>query len=307
MAQITAAAVNALRQATDAPMMQCKAALVEADGDMEAAKVILRKKLGNKVAGKTDRVTAEGLIFGRVSADKTRGAVIELNCETDFVAKNDAFRTLGKTLVDRILAYEAGTVPTSLEAFLADATDGQKVGDFINEAAGPIGERVVLGRFDRFGAPAGNVVATYVHNPGGSGDEGGKIGVLVELTGADADTLAALGKDIAQHIAAANPQYLTDTDVEQGILDREREIAAAQAAADPKMAGKPAQAIEAMVNGRVRKFLEETVLLKQAYVRDPAKNIESVVKAVPGASLVRFLRFRVGETQADAAATESEA
>jgi elongation factor Ts len=291
MAEITAAAVNALRQATDAPMMKCKQALIEANGDIEEAKIILRKTLGNKIGEKVDRVTAEGLVFSRVSEDRRSGALVELNCETDFVARNEAFKALGKTLAELVQGSSADTN----DALLATDYSGQKVGDFINESAGPIGERVVLGRFVRFSAPEGNVVAAYVHNPGGSGDEGGKIGVLVELTGEDAATLTALGKDIAQHIAASNPLYLSEADVPEEVILRERDIAIAQASSDPKMAGKPANIIENMVSGRVRKELEAKVLLKQPFVRDPSKSIEAVLG---GSVLVRFVRFKVGEGQA---------
>ena len=297
MAAITAAAVGQLREMTGAGMMQCKAALTEADGNLEEAKVILRKKLGNKAGERAaTRSASEGLTFASVSSDKTVGVLIELNCETDFVARNPDFKALGQKLVAKIAGYEAGTVPSDLEALLADKMDGSTVGEMVTEAAGPMGEKVVLGRFERFGAPSGNAIAMYVHNPGGPGEDGGKIGVMVEATGADTEALATLARDVSLHIASANPQYLSESDVEQGIIDKEREIAQAQAASDPKMAGKPEKAIESMVNGRVRKFLEETVLLNQAYVRDPAKTVAALVKETPGASLVRFVRFRVGET-----------
>ncbi|GAB4459568.1 MAG: translation elongation factor Ts [Armatimonadaceae bacterium] len=300
MAEITAAAIAKLREQTGAGMMQCKQALVEANGDMEEAKVILRKKLGDKAAKRgAERTAAEGLVLAKIGESRTTGAMLELNCESDFVAKNDDFKNLGRTLLAKLMSFEAGSAPADREAFLAADHEGKTVEAYINEAAGPIGEKVALGRFVRFDAPEGNTVALYVHNPGGSGEEGGKIGALVELTGADSAALSTLGKDVAQHITAANPQYLTEGDVEEAILDKEREIARDQAANDPKMAGKPEKAIEAMVNGRVRKFLEETVLLKQAYVRDPAKSIEAVVSDVPGATLVRFVRFRVGETALD--------
>jgi elongation factor Ts len=300
MAAITAAMVNQLRQMTDQPMMQCKAALTEAEGDMQKAVEILRIKMRGKALGKQDRKAAEGSVFARISENRRVGAIIELNSETDFVARNDQFRALGKALVEKLTGYADGSAPSDLDAFLADTMEGEKtVGGFVTDSAAPIGEKVALGRFTQYSAPEGNVVSAYVHNPGGSGDEGGRIGVLVEMTGADAEKLANMGREIALHIASANPQYLTEADVEAAILDKEREIARAQAAEDPKMAGKPAQAIEAMVNGRVRKFLEETVLMNQAYVRDPGKTVGAVVKETPGAGVVRFVRFKVGELQAD--------
>ncbi|MDX1934561.1 MAG: translation elongation factor Ts [Capsulimonadales bacterium] len=305
MAAITASLVNELRQLTGAGMMQCKAALTEAEGDLQKAREILRIKLGKKAEGRLERQASEGAVFARISADRRIGVIIELNSETDFVARNDQFKALGQSLVEKLLSYAAGTVPADQDAFLADTMEeGKTVAAYINDAAAPIGEKVALGRFERFGAPEGNAVAAYVHNPGGSGDDGGRIGVLVELTGADADALSTLGREIALHIASSNPQYLAEGDVEPAMIEKEREIARAQAAEDPKMAGKPAQAIESMVNGRVRRFLEETVLLKQAYVRDPAKTVEAIVKETAGAGIVRFVRFKVGELQADQPAEE---
>jgi elongation factor Ts len=178
------------------------------------------------------------------------------------------------------------------------------VSSFITDTAATIGEKVAASRFERFGAPEGNAVAAYVHNPGGSGDEGGKIGVLVEATGSDTAALAKLAREVALHIASANPQYLKEDDVEAAIIEREREVARAQAANDPKMAGKPEKAIESLVNGRVRKFLEETVLLNQAYIKDPSKTVAAFVNETKGADIVRFVRFRVGEMQAAEAAAE---
>lgn len=301
-ATITAALVGQLREKTGAGMMDAKKALTEADGDMDKAIQILRERRVVQAGKREGRAAAEGLILARISDSKRVGAIIELNSETDFVARNPEFGALGQQIADKVLAYAPGTVPTDLDALLADTMNGgTTVAETLTEAAARIGEKIVLSRFRRFGAPDGNAVAAYVHNPGGGGDDGGKIGVLVETTGADANTLASLAREIALHIASANPQYLSESDVEPGILDKEREIARAQATNDPKMAGKPEKAIESMVNGRVRKFLEETVLLNQAYVRDPAKTIAALVNETPGAGVVRFVRFRVGEMQADAA------
>jgi elongation factor Ts len=311
MAAITAQAVMQLREQTGAGMMQCKAALTEADGNMEEAKVILRKKLGDKAVSRgATRTASEGLILTQVQVNEGHsvGAIIELNCETDFVARNPDFKALGRALAQKVASFPAGTVPTDLDALLAAPFEGgQTIGQYLTDASAPLGEKVALGRFERFGAPTGNTVAAYVHNPGGSGEEGGKIGVLIELTGGDANALTQLGRELAQHIAAANPAYRDESEIPAEILDKEREVARAQAANDPKMAGKPAQVIESMVNGRVRKFTEETVLLKQAYVRDPAKTVAQVVGGTPGASVVRFTRFRVGETAQDTPAEEQGA
>lgn len=297
MAAITAQAVAQLREQTGAGMMQCKQALTEAEGDIEQAKVILRKKLGDKAASRgAERTAAEGLVMARVSDTGRVGAMVELNCETDFVARNEDFKGLLRKLVEKVISYPAGTVPTSTEAFLNDAWEnGQTVAQIINDAAGPIGEKVALGRWERFGAPEGNVVASYIHNPGGAGSEGGKIGVLVELTGADAAKLEELGRAVALQIASLNPQYLNESDVPAEVIEQEREIARAQAANDPKMAGKPEQVIESMVGGRVRKRLEEIVLLNQPYIREDKKTVGALVKETSGASIVRFVRFKVGE------------
>ena len=307
MAAITAALVNELRQKTGAGMMQCKKALTEADGNIEEAVTILRKTLSGKQGVKAmERTASEGSVFARVSDDKQRGVIIELNSETDFVARNEQFKAIGKTLVDKILAYAPGTVPTDLEAFLNDSHDGMTVAAFINDAAATIGEKVALTRFTRFGAPEGNAVAVYVHNPGGSGDEGGKIGVLVETSGADKEVISNLAREIALHISSANPTHLNETDVPAETIEKEREVALAQAQNDPKMAGKPQGAIDAMVNGRVRVFLEESVLLKQKYIRDDSLTIDALVKKTPGASVVRFMRYKLGETQAVATTTEGD-
>lgn len=297
MAAVTAQMVGQLREKTGAGMMQAKKALVEADGDMDAAVTIIRKTSKGKVEGRSDRAAAEGLVVSVVNENKTVGVLVEMNSETDFVARNEDFRSLARQVAQQIAAYAPGQVPKDNESLLADtASVGASLSETITEAAGRIGEKIALGRFERFGAPAGNVVGAYVHNPGGSGDEGGKIGVLVEATGGDEAALTTLTREIALHIASANPMYLAESDVEPGILDKESEIALAQAQADPKMAGKPQQVLDNVVKGRVRKFLEDTVLLNQAYVRDPAKTVGQLVKETNGASVVRFVRFRVGET-----------
>lgn len=292
MAEITAKSVAELREKTGAGMMECKRALTEAGGDMDEAVTVLRKRLGNKVSGREGRTAGEGIVEGLVTENRRIGVLVELNSETDFVARNDEFRALARTLAEKVAAYGPGTVPTEVDALFADALEnGKTVGEHLTEVAGRIGEKVVLSRFERFGAKDGNVVGQYVHNPGG------KIGVLVELKGGDQEALAALARELALHIASANPQHLSEADVSADILDKEREIARAQAAADPKMAGKPEKAIESLVNGRVRKFLEETVLLNQPYVRDDKKTIAQLIKETSGASVVRFVRFKVGEAE----------
>jgi len=297
MAAITAGMVAQLREKTGAGMMQCKQALTEADGDLDEAVKILRVKSAGKVGARAERTAAEGLVMATVSPSKTVGVLVEMNSETDFVARNEDFKTLARTIAQSLASYEPGTVPSSTEEFLQDTlAGGATVADTITEAAARIGEKIALGRWERFGAPDGNAVQAYVHNPSGSGDEGGKIGVMVEVTGgADAAALSTLAREIALHISSANPLYLTDDEVDAATLGQEREVALAQLQADPKMAGKPQQVLDNVVTGRVRKFLEEKVLLNQPYVREPGKTVGQLVKETSGASVVRFVRFRVGE------------
>ncbi len=287
MAQITAATVAQLRERTGLGMMECKKALTETDGDVEAAVDFLRKK-GVKDRG--DRVAGEGIVMSHVSADGRTGVLVELNAETDFVARNDDFKGLVRQLVTKLAELPHGEVPATKDAFLSLSLEDGTVADAIKTAVQRIGEKIELGRFARFDAPEGNVVVAYIHSTTGSGADGGRRGVLVETTGAD----TTLGKEVAMHISFSKPQFLNEAEVPAEILEKEREIAMAQAENDPKMAGKPANIIESMVTGRVRKELEARVLLKQPYIREPSKSIENLAKEA-GAQVVRFARFEVGE------------
>jgi elongation factor Ts len=290
MAAITAQAVAQLRERTGLGMMECKKALTEVDGDIEAAVELLRKK-GTKDRG--ERVAGEGLIVAHVTPDGKTGVLVELNSETDFVARNDDFKQLARTLAQRAANSSAETVVALLaeahaDASLADAT----VAGAINAAINRIGEKIVLGRFVRFTAPADGQVTAYVHNTGGSGADGGRVGVLVETTGTDDQEL---GREVAMHISFAKPRFLTDKDVDPATLAKEREIVTAQAENDPKMAGKPEAARNAMIEGRLKKFLGETVLLNQPYIRDEKKTIGHLVAERKGAAVTRFARYEVGE------------
>lgn len=287
MAQITAAAVAQLRERTGLGMMDCKKALTETDGDVEAAVEFLRKK-GVKDRG--DRVAGEGVVMSHVSADGRTAALVELNAETDFVARNDDFKGLNRALVTKLAELPQSEVPATKDAFLNLSLEDGTVADAIKGAVQRIGEKIELGRFVRFDAPEGNIIVPYIHSTTGSGAEGGKKGVLVETTGTD----TTLGKEVAMHISFSKPEFLSETEVPAEVLDKEREIALAQAQNDPKMAGKPANIIENMVTGRVRKELEARVLLKQPYIREPSKSIETLAKDA-GAQVVRFARFEVGE------------
>lgn len=282
MAAVTAGLVAQLRERTGLGMMECKKALTETEGDLEAAVEFLRKK---GVKDKGDRVAGEGLIMAFITDGGTDGALIELNSETDFVARNDDFKGLA-----RLLAQKAATShATTPEEILADP--GLKA--YYDEEVRKIGEKIVFGRFTRFNAAAGNTIVTYVHNPGGPQADGGKVGVMVELSGTDVENL---GREVAMHISFAKPRFLSEGDVDTATIEKERQIFRDQLAIDPKMAGKPEQVINGAVEGRLKKFLGETVLLSQPYIRDDKKSVAQLVSETPGAALVRFAFFQVGET-----------
>lgn len=281
MAAITAGMVAQLRERTGLGMMECKKALTETDGDLEAAVELLRKK---GVKDKGDRVAGEGLVMAYIADGGTDGALVELNSETDFVARNDDFKGLARLLAEKS-ALGKGNTPDEI---LGDP--GLKA--YYDETVRSIGEKIVFGRLTRFNAAPGNTLVSYVHNPGGPQTDGGKIGVLIELTGAN---VAELGREVAMHISFAKPRFLSESDVDAETVAKEKAILTEQTAADPKMVGKPAQVIEGAVQGRFKKFLGEIVLLNQPYIRDDKKSVGQLVKETPGASLVRFACFQVGE------------
>lgn len=288
MAEITAALVKDLREKSGAGMMDCKRALSENNGDIEAAVDWLRKKGLAAAAKKAGRVAAEGLIG--VAFEGTSGGMVEVNSETDFVARNDAFQDYVRNVTKSALA--AGEDVEKLKA--AAYPGGGSVADALTALIAKIGENMTLRRAAVLKVPAG-VVATYVHSAAAPGL--GKIGVLVALesTG-DKEKLTALGRQIAMHIAATNPQALDIASVDPAMLAREKAVLTEQAAAS----GKPAQVIEKMVEGRVRKYYEETVLLEQVYVVDGESRIKDVVANAAkelGApvKLAAFRRFALGE------------
>jgi elongation factor Ts len=289
MAMITAQLVKELREKTGAGMMDCKMALTETKGDFEAAIDWLRTKGLAKAAKKSDRVAAEGLIG--VITDGKAGALVEVNSETDFVARNAEFQKLVTEIVG--LALKAGGDKDKLLDMMHPKKKA-KVADVIKELVGTIGENMTLRRTAHLKVKDG-VVASYVHNQIEPGL--GKIGVLVALesTG-DPAKLADMGRKIAMHIAANNPLALTAEDVSKDVVERERAIFAEQA----RESGKPANVVEKMVEGRLRKFFEEVVLLKQSFVMDPDKTVEDAVKAFEkeaGApvKLAGYVRFGLGE------------
>ena len=273
MAEITASMVKELREKTDAPMMECKKALTEAGGAIAKAEEILRVKLGSKASKAASRVTAEGIVGVHVSDDGKLAAMVELNCETDFVAKNDDFIALAGSLA----ALVAEANPADVAALSALQMNGATVEAVRTELVGKIGENITIRRFDRIEAQG--KVSAYVHG-------GAKIGVLVDLVGADDE----LGRDLAMHIAASKPRALTAEDVPAELIETERRVAAEKAAES----GKPANIVEKMVEGSVQKFLKEVTLLGQPFVKDDKQSVEALLKARK-ASVARFVLYQVGE------------
>ncbi|MDR5833681.1 translation elongation factor Ts [Caballeronia sp. LZ034LL] len=270
MAAITASMVAELRAKTDAPMMECKKALTEADGDMARAEELLRVKLGNKASKAASRVTAEGIVSAFV--DGNVGALVELNCETDFVAKNDDFLAFGKTIAELV----AKRNPADVAALSALPLESSTVDAVRLALVGKIGENLSIRRFVRF--ESANKIASYLH--------GTRIGVLVDFTGADEQ----VGKDVAMHVAAMKPVSLSSDEVPADLIAKERSIAEQKAAES----GKPAEIVAKMVDGSVQKYLKEVSLLNQPFVKNDKQTIEQMLKA-SSASVQKFALFVVGE------------
>lgn len=284
---ITAAMVKELREKSGAGMMDCKTALNESGGDMEAAVDWLRTKGLAKAAKKAGRVAAEGLIG--VATDGTKAAAIELNSETDFVARNEGFQEL----VAKVAQAAIGT-DGSVEAVAGANLDGKPVADAITDAIATIGENMTLRRSALLASNEG-VVSTYVH--GAVADGLGKIGVLVALdSSGDKEKLNALGRQIAMHVAATSPLALNVAALDQAVVEREKAVFSEQA----RESGKPENIIEKMVEGRLRKFYEEVTLEKQAFVINPDQTVEQAVEALAKelgteVRLSGFVRFALGE------------
>jgi len=273
---ITAAQVKELRERTGSGMMECKKALVDAGGDMEAAIEMLRKTGLAKADKKAGRVAAEGLIAVGVSEDGRSATLVEVNCETDFVAKKADFQAFANAIAQRILAGK----PADIEALLAmPLHDGEETSIELARKSliASIGENINVRRFTRLDATQG-ILAHYQH--------GVRIGVLVELQGGDAE----LARDIAMHIAASKPQCVTEAEVPREDIQKEREIFAAQA----ETSGKPANIIEKMVDGRIRKYLAEITLVGQPFVKDPDQTVGQLLKSA-GAVVIGFARMELGE------------
>ena len=273
MAEITATMVRELREKTDAPMMECKRALAEAGGDLVKAEEILRIRLGSKASKAASRITAEGIVAAYVNDDRAVGALIEVNCETDFVAKNTEFAGFASA-VAQLVAQQA---PADVAVLSALKLGAGTVEETRKALIGKIGENITLRRFSRIAARGR--LHTYIHG-------GAKIGVLVDVVSGD----DALGKDLAMHIAASKPIGLDAVDVAPEVVRKERDIAAAKAAES----GKPANIVEKMVEGSVQKFLKEVTLLGQPFVRNDKQSVGQLLKS-KGASVASFTLYVVGE------------
>jgi elongation factor Ts len=277
MANFTAADVKKLRELTAAGMMDCKNALTEAQGDLDKAVEILRVKGQKGVTKREGRSASNGAVVALIAADNSEGVLVELKCETDFVAKGDKF----VTVADAIAAHVAATRPAGIEALLAsEITDGQTVQAYVDEANATLGEKIVLDRFAQF---TDGYVAAYLHRT--SPDLPPQVGVLVELDKPDAQT----AKDIAQHIAAFAPKFLSRDEIDADTVENERRVAEATAREE----GKPEAALARIVEGRVNGFFKENVVVEQAFAKDAKKTVQKILDEA-GVKLQRFARFRVG-------------
>ncbi len=269
---ITASLVKELRERTGSGMMECKKALVETDGDIEAAAELMRKSGAAKADKKAGRVAADGAIKACVSDDGKSAVILEINSETDFVAKDENFQAFA----DDVLATVAQQKPASVEALSAmTMNNGQGVEEARQALIAKVGENIQLRRFEVLESDSS--IASYLH--------GARIGVLV-----DSSADASLARDIAMHIAAANPQFVDRDAVPAEFIEKEKSILIAQA----ESSGKPAEIIEKMIQGRLHKFLAEVTLLGQPFVKDPEQKIEKLLAAA-GASVTAFIRYEVGE------------
>jgi elongation factor Ts len=290
MAAYTAKDVSELRQRTQAGMMDCKKALEECQGDMNQAVEWLRKKGISRGESRAGRAASEGKIVARTSPDGASGAIVELNSETDFVARNEAFGQTVEKIADTLLADGTadGVVATAEGAPLMNAKFGGAgtLADSLKSLTGTIGENIVLRRYARFGGSG--AVGAYVHH-------NGKVGTLVEIAGASGDAAQQLARTVAEHVTAGVPVVpvsVTRDDVPSELVERERRIFTEQAAAS----GKPQNIIQKMVDGRIDKFFKEITLLDQPWVRDDSKTIGDLVKAAgAGVSIRRFVRFQIGQ------------
>ncbi len=277
MAAISAQDVNKLRQMTGAGMMDCKKALTEADGDFEKAIEILRKK-GQKVsASRSDRDAKEGSVFIKVSDDKKEAVLIALNCETDFVAKNEEFQALGKLIAETAFTSK----PADKDALLSLTAGSLSLNDKIVELVGKIGEKIEVSEYIHM---KGETVVPYIH-------AGSKLGVLVSLKGINGKDVTEAGKDVGMQIAAMNPVAVDEKSVDKTLIEKELEIAKAQIIAE----GKPENMVEKIAQGKLNKFFKESTLLHQAFVKDNSKTVAQYLDSVSkGLTVAEFKRVTIG-------------
>lgn len=272
MAEITASMVMALRSKTDAPMMDCKKALIEAEGDMQRGEEILRVRFGNKASKASSRIAAEGVVSSFITKDGKSGCLIEINSETDFCAKNEEFQKFASQLAQVVVEKK----PSNIEDLAQVNLDGQTVEELRTGLVGKIGENITPRRFDLMDAKG--TLYSYIH--------GAKIGVILDLEGGNDE----LGKDIAMHIAAAKPKAIDQSGVDPELIDTERRVAIEKA----KEAGKPEEMLEKIATGTVNKFLKEITLLNQAFVKDDKVSINELLSK-NNATLHAFSMYSVGE------------
>jgi elongation factor Ts len=272
MAEITASMVMALRSKTDAPMMDCKKALIEAEGDMQRGEEILRVRFGNKASKASSRIAAEGVVSSFIAKDGKSGCLIEINSETDFCAKNEEFQKFAGQLAQTVVEKK----PSNVEDLAQVSIDGQTVEELRTGLVGKIGENITPRRFDLIDAKG--TLHSYIH--------GAKIGVILDLEGGNDE----LGKDIAMHIAAAKPKAIDQSGVDPELIDTERRVAIEKA----REAGKPEEMLEKIATGTVNKFLKEITLLNQAFVKDDKVSINELLSKNK-ATLHSFSMYSVGE------------
>jgi elongation factor Ts len=273
MANITAAEVNALRKITGAGMMDCKKALVEADGDREKAIEILRKKGQKVAANRADRESTEGAVIAKVNADHTQGVIVSLNCETDFVAKNESFVEMATKFAEIALGYK------DKDAFLAAPYDTITVGEKLIEQTGVIGEKLEIGGFERMEAP---FVGSYIH-------AGNKLATLVGLS-TKADGVETVAHDVAMQAAAMNPVALDENSVDQSVIDKEIEIAKDQL----RQEGKPEAMLDNIAKGKLKRFFKDNTLVNQDFIKDNKMNVAQYVKTLGDVTVTGFKRVALG-------------
>jgi elongation factor Ts len=279
--EITASLVKELREKTGVGMMECKKALQENGGDLEKAIIWLRERGLSRAAKKAGRVTSEGLVEVLVSADATAGVVVEVNCETDFVSKNDDFKNFTKTVAELALTKKIGDAEALAGEKLAS---GETVQDRITALIATIGENLSLRRVALLTTNAGTI-AGYIHM-------GGKIGALVRIEPATGDVVKELGKDLAMHVAAAAPKYLNETEVDPAELEQEKDLARKKLAEQKK----PADMIEKILAGQMVKFYKEVCFVEQGFIKDPNISIKKLVEEkAKGAQVTGFVRYNLGE------------